>query len=268
MIQFSMIQSSTTHFTLSVHEASVPSSGRAILLVLDIQHTVETHSAFLNTLKDVVTVYCLEMNNLSQNPDLFHWNPQSSDIQSELQDITGTIPVLSACIGQGLGARLLEWLPIDRTCDLLCNPTFPTADLTVLKFVTHFLNWYSKGHTQWLTNLIHQSWTDSLPFPRKGLAPWISSDVALQSIPSQRVTNGTWHTIFQVVLTTPNWNTVDHILLMGSESPTVETFDATKVHSYCSGSQCSYKFFNGQRQELLLAEPVQQDILQFCKELT
>ena len=271
MKQFSMtpmLPLSTKHFSLSTHETSYPSSTKAVLLILDIQHTVDTHAAIIHTLQSIATVYCMEINNLSVSPESFHWNPASSDIQSELYEITKSLPVLSVCIGQGLGARLLEWLPIHRTHDLLCNPTFPTAELSVLNWVTYVLNLNTAGHTQWFNNLIRQSWIDALPFPTNGPAPWIASDVERQTLSGQNLTNGTWRSIFQIVLTQPKWNSNDHILLMGSESPTVETFTAAKVHSYCSGSQCSYKFFSGQRQELLLAEHVQQDILQFCKELT
>ena len=271
MTQFSIITmtlTSTKHFSLSVHETDCTSSTRAVLLVLDIQHTVETHAAIIHTLQTIGTVYCLEMNNLADNPESFHWNPTSSDIQSEFQEITESLPVISVCIGQGLGARLLEWLPFHRTQDLLCNPTFPTSELTILNLVTHVLNLYSKGYTRWFNNLIHQSWIDALPFPANGSAPWIASDVKRQTLSGQQPTNGTWRSIFQIVLTAPEWKLINRILLMGSESPTVETFDAAVVESYCSGSQCSYTFFSGQRQELLLAEHVQQDILQICKELT
>ena len=56
-------------------------------------------------------------------------------------------------------------------------------------------------------------------------------------------------------------------MLRGAESTTISGASPFDLQEFYSASQVKHCIFSGERQELLLAESVQQDILQICMEI-
>ena len=61
-------------------------------------------------------------------------------------------------------------------------------------------------------------------------------------------------------------HTENIIVFVGAESPTTSSFSPAQLHHHYSNTNVRHRIFSELRQELLLAESVQRDILWVCEE--
>ncbi len=238
-----------------------------VLVLLDIQQTTISHAALLELLSLQYEVVCLEMTNQSSKSGVFHWDPSLPELKYELAQIGEDITSVHCCIAQGFAATLLQYIPVSRVKDILGNPTLPSKDIRFIQLLSRFL-WSSTHTSQWFTRLIETSWKEQLQWPLQGSAPWVSRLPTEQDQYTGTITNGTWKQIFRRILDTHEQaNPMNIIVFLGSESSVISSTSPSNLHCYYSSSTVRYRVFCGLRQELLLNEVVQRDILQVCEEL-
>lgn len=252
----------------SVH--SIPYSGTnqpsdsQVLVLLDIQQTLETHETFLQRLSKQYDVVCLEMNNQSLTGS-FHWAPTLDDINREFNQLTDQLHSVHCCIAQGFAATLIQYLPLSRMGDILCNPTLPAKDLRFVQVLSRLL-WSSTKTSNWFTKLIEASWKEHLQWPLQGPSPWVSHLPSEQTQYSLMITNGSWKQILQRILqANKTYHPQNIVVFLGSESPALSSASPVQICEHFSSSSTRYRIFSGFRQELLLADLVQQDILHICR---
>ena len=258
-----------TYFTVHriPHTGSTSAIVETVMVLLDIQQNHVTHASILEVLSKQYDVICLEMNNQSADPETFHWTPTMSKLQEELRNIASELSAVSLCVAQGFAATLVHYLPLERTGDILCNPSLPTKDVRFIRFLSGLL-WSSTKTSLWFSNLIESSWRENLTWPLQGPSPWVSQCPIEQARYPLRITNGTWKLIFGCILKVQQESLPENtVVFIGSESPTTSSFSPAQLHHHFSGSNVRHRIFSELRQELLLAESVQRDILQVCEEL-
>ena len=206
------------------------------------------------------------MNNQTPNTTCFDWNPSLSDLRDELTQIVDKIEPVYCCLAQGFATTLLQYIPLSRVADILCNPSLPTKDIRFIKLLSLFL-WSSNKSSSWFSGLIEASWREQMPWPLEGSAPWISRSLSEQKLYPMALSNGTWKQMLTCILDSHREGSSRNIVVfLGSESPAVSNTSPTQILDHFSDCPVKYRVFSGLRQELLLAESVQRDILQVCEE--
>ena len=252
---------------------SIPYSGdydsapKRVLVCLDFQQNLSTHQSFLDRLAEHYDVCCLLMTNQSQGKEVFHWNPSKSALEQELSAIGKMIEgPLHCCIAQGFTATLSGQLPVERTIDILSNPSLPTKDITIARMLSRLL-FRSNTSTAWFRKLIEKSWSEQLQWPLSGPFPWISRSKQEQIRYPLPLSNATWQQVLTHIMhPSRDYTPIQVIVLLGSESGAMSGASPVELQKHFSNSTVRHSIFYGERQELLLAESVQQDILQTCKE--
>ena len=237
----------------------------SLLLVLDFHQSPSSHQNCINKLRRNHDVYTISLTSAHKG-SLTHWAPTLSDIQQEFAILEKQFPnePPTVCIGQGIGARLLNWLSFNRRIDVLCSPVFPDTEIATVNLIARLLLWKSNKHSPWFNRLIESSWLEALPQPTKGSAPWLSSSVEEQQRLQGRISNGTWKSIFNIIQHPVPFNAKETHILLGGQSPNQ---NLTTLYNTLEAEQYIYhRYYPERRQELLLAESVQRDILGFYLE--
>ena len=259
----------TQYFSLSTvpYSGGLESAPKRVLICLDIQQNLSTHQPLLDTLSKHYDVYCLIMTNQSLMNQVFHWNPSTLALKQELSAIGEYIEgPIHCCIAQGFAATICGQLHIDRNCDILCNPSLPNQDISIARMLSRLL-WGPTNSTTWFQKLIETSWAEQLPWPIYGPSPWISSSEQEQMRYPLKLSNATWKQVLtQILDVTRVYSPANIFVYLGSESGTISGTSPVELQKHFSNSIVQHCIFYGERQELLLADSVQQDILQTCKE--
>ncbi len=257
----------TDHFRLEkvervelLNENSDSFTDWSILLILDLHQDSTSHIDFLDGLREHNTVYVVTLNHTVLD-SITHWNPKLSDIQQDISVLETHLPKKNwrGCVGQGIGARLAKWFTFERQLDILCNPVFPDTDIAAAKLLANLLLWRNTKQSRWFTQFIESAWLDALPQPTEGVAPWIAPLPTEQQTLYRPISNGTWKSLFSIIQHPVQFKSNDTHIFLGGQSPNQNL--ATIYGSLNHGNNIYHRYYPDRRQELLLAESVQRDIL-------
>jgi len=237
-----------------------------VLVVLDIYQTMESHASLISMLASEYNVTCLMFQNHSTDTDTIHWMPSSEELEHELKILHQYFESsYVCCIAQGFGATIAQKIRCDRGIDILCNPSMPGHETEMARHLSSLLIGSTKQST-WFNSLLHSTWKESLSWPLNGPSPWLSALPETQTLLALTLTNGTWKRVLSLIQSTRYTVSPNKIVIFTGSETTLSALSSENLPASFTNSTIQYQIFSGLRQELLLAESVQQDILKVCKE--
>lgn len=250
-------------FSHTTHQCQNESQG-SVLLILNIMQTIETHRSVIDRLSEHFDVHCLSPNNQSNNPTVFDWSPSIDTLQGEFSSYQDT--TYCWVIGEGIGARLIDILPLRTTQSIRCNPTVPSTELHILQRLVSWTCWQPQQTSSWLNRIIESKWNDNLPQPTHGVRPHIDPQSVVQELFPFALSHGTWNALLTMLCQPSKGSNHQISVFLGAEHVSANnSLQAIKAH-YSKATSVVHTYFPQRRQSLLLAESVQQDILSLCME--
>lgn len=237
-----------------------------LLVVLDIYQTMESHASFISLLSNSFNVTCLTFQNHAIDTDTIHWMPSAEELEHELKTMHQYCESdYVCCIAQGFGATVAQKLRCSRDMDILCNPSMAGHETEMARRLSSLLIG-STNQSRWFNSLLHNTWKENLSWPFHGPSPWLSVLSETQTLLARTPTNGTWKRVLQLIQTTSYTASPNQIIIFAGSETTFTELSPENLAARFTDSSIQFQIFSGLRQELLLAEPVQQDILKVCKE--
>lgn len=254
------------YFSVERLRCNGPKECPHILLILDIHHTVQSHIALLDVLSTEFHVTCLSFQNNASTPDMIHWAPSIHALETDLETcLQRCEESYVCCIAQGFGATIAQKLRCTRSMDILCNPSLSESDIEVARRLSSFI-FPATAQSLWYNSILRSTWKENLNWPLVGQSPWLDPSEDTQKKLSRTPTNGTWRCMLNLIQTSSYTSTPDNIVIFTGSETKLSALSPEQLSSRFPDSRIQYQIFSGLRQELLLAESVQQDILRVCKE--